>query len=436
MLAFQLVSVGLAVLTALSLVATIYWRRHLLLKPSILVALAFHIRIQIAAAIYADEIFLLLPRPWVMIVLAHVLPLLITVGGNLSADRTALVLWRRLIGGTGSSYSLFSFWVLAFVASVLLAVYLSAVPVRSTGLVAILTNPEESAEAREESLKLIPRYAAYAFFVLAQGVVPLMAGLCAVALHRHLARGGYWAVLKWSAVFGVLVVIVSLTGARSFPANTLLVLIFAFFMQRTFKFEVVRIGLAIIVVLAIPVVLSLARQDRKVTVSSFGEMLQGPIIRRTFYTPMETGLLHVHYAQTQGHIGVAGIPRLARAMGVVPIQASSVIAMRYRSNRSGTALVNTSFVFSYYLFFGILVFPFLLAGVWILDLTLVAIARVPRDLLVPSVAALSTRGLILISSNYTTLFVTHGLLPTLALVSIVSALARRPPAATNEVQAR
>jgi hypothetical protein len=139
---------------------------------------------------------------------------------------------------------------------------------------------------------------------------------------------------------------------------------------------------------------------------------------------METGLWHAHYAQTAGHVGIRAIPKLAALVGATPVDMSNLIGRLYAVNPLATVSANTSYVFSYYGYFGILSFPFSLLGLWLLDGALWVYGKMPDDLLVGVIATVGSGSLALVSTDYTIALISHGLL---AALVVALALARIGP---------
>src|SRR5918993_4369751 len=61
--------------TMLAIALVVTHQRFVLVKPSVVLAIAFHVLIQFGATLEADFIETFLPRPWTFALLVHVFPL-------------------------------------------------------------------------------------------------------------------------------------------------------------------------------------------------------------------------------------------------------------------------------------------------------------------------------------------------------------------------
>ena len=74
------------------------WRdRSLLLKPSIMAILFFHVMCQWGTALQAGRIESALPQPWVFVLLSHGFPMIGLAVSLLIGRRSARVIWERII---------------------------------------------------------------------------------------------------------------------------------------------------------------------------------------------------------------------------------------------------------------------------------------------------------------------------------------------------
>ena len=93
---FVLANWLLAAVTAMVLFSAIWGDRSLLLKPSIMAVLFFHVMCQWGTAIHAALIESFLPRPWVFVLLSHGFPLIGLAVALLTWRRSARALWARV----------------------------------------------------------------------------------------------------------------------------------------------------------------------------------------------------------------------------------------------------------------------------------------------------------------------------------------------------
>lgn len=318
--------------------------------------------------------------------------------------------------------------VLILAASVVavVAYYFSVVPVTQTGMHAILFDPERSSIAREESLKLIDDgLLRYGFSFMTGACAPLLA----VLLVQRLAGSLRLLRLRQAmvAVFGIMGVLVAVspTGARGYPASIIMVMLLALLLRRGVPLNPLQILAAAVGVLAVPTVLTVMREGKELQLHVFWDYLREGILQRVLYTPMETGLWHAHYAQTMGYIGISGVPKLAKLMGVPAINVSNVIGLAYALNPLDTISANTCFVFSYYSYFGLLSYPLSLLGLWLLDGALWVYKRLSDHILLACVAAVDAACLSFLSTDYTTVFLSNGLAVILVMAPVLDWLCVR-----------
>lgn len=154
---FQLVNWLLAFSTCAILTCAIWADRSLIIKPSIMAIIFFHVMCQWGTAIESARIESYLSSPWIFILLSHGFPLIGLLVSMATWRRSARFVWKRVV-----SYKLSmsfpqknSLILLSFVFLVFLIIYILHVPITNTGLYSILISPEESAQTRELSAKLL-----------------------------------------------------------------------------------------------------------------------------------------------------------------------------------------------------------------------------------------------------------------------------------------
>ena len=416
-------------LTTSLFLGTVLWRyRFLLVKPSIVVITFFHLIIQWPAAVQAKEIETFLPNPWVFALLAHGFPLIGLVGSLFAGTKSALIIWRRIRqpGAVAPGARRNIIWVLSTGVVLVSAVYLVYLPLSSTGLYSIITDPQNAAQARENSLKLIgSEFIKYLYSFMANVCAPLLVVLLAMSLWQRLKRKQWVrSVILAIAIAGVLFA-VSLTGARSYAASMVLTVLFAWFLKNGFRINLSYVVLGAVAALAFPTILTILREGRELNLANFWLYLTTGILGRVFVIPVRMGLWHVHYAQTVGFIGVAGIPRLASLFGVEPINVANMIALYYVPQAPESTLANSCYVFSYYAYFGLVSLVFSLLGLWLLDLALWVYRRLSDALLLSCVAAVSVACTGFLSVDYTIVLLTGGLGGILILALILDKWGRR-----------
>jgi len=403
-----------AALTTALLGWLFFRRRHMFVRPSVIILIFFNLRIQWAAAVESFHIFDALFAPWHFWLLTQAMPLLILA--PLCAVKSTLSerVWKGLQEPVPPEAHrdmrrvtvllLVGFGIIAFY-------YLTVVPFRQTGLYMIVTNPLRSIQAREESLKLIPNPVLRYSYSWARDLVgPLAAALVTLNLierRRQMAKlkalGGHVALL------GLIVIGVSFTGARAGAAGVTLAIILTVWLRKGTPFRAVYLLVGALVVLSGPVVITILRGGEALSFDRFVNYMFGPMFGRVFVTPMETCLWHVHFPQVNDFVGVRGIRPLAILFGEEYVNLPNVIGLAYAANPILTVSANTSFVHDFYACFGLFSIP-LSVACWLgLDLFLVPLRR-PSPINAAIIAVLWLRCSFFMSSAYLVNFTTHGLL--------------------------
>ena len=180
-------------------------------------------------------------------------------------------------------------------------------------------------------------------------------------------------------------------------------------------------------VLTIPTMLTILRQGEALTFGRFSDLLVNGTFGRVFYGPMMVGSWYVHYAQTYGFVGVGGVPKLAFVFNKQVTNVQNVIGLTYASTTIDTVSANGSFVFSYYCYFGLVVFPICVAAVWALDLSVLVYEKLFKgDLLLACVASVSVAAISVVSTDYATALVSNGILMIATTAYVLKRLSSKP----------
>jgi len=427
---FVVVSYLLALSAAVWLAMLFRKKRYLFVKPSIILLAWTHILFQWPAAIFASYYEVTLPDPYTFLLLVHgfvLIGLLISEGTGETEAQEAFA--RITNGAIGDGFRAAA--VLVGYCTVVVAVYLSVVPFSTTGLYVIVTHPQMAALARTESLKELTNPALiYLYSTMVSGAAPLLA----IELRHRFTSRNYVSVFICVAGLAALLVASSLPGARGTAVKLLLVVTIAVLLRKGLPFRPVPFVLIVATILAPAVILSLLRENQSISAANFVQYLGKYIFSRAFIMPLQVGAFYVHYAQTYGFIGIAGVPRLAVLLGVTPIDVPDTIGNLYAYSgiQNVRASANGGFLLSYYSYFGILSLPLSLVLLKLLDVTLKLYGRLVPSILLPTVAAISVAELAFISSDFTTVLVTHGFLIILLLAFALNG--QEPPA--NEKRQR
>lgn len=400
---------------------SIVFERFLLVKPSTWVVVWFHLMIQWSATVQSPFVESYLPEPWVFALLVHGFPLVTLCGSVILGRSNAKHVFRRLAGELRYSRSVIGriAFVTAGLIAAFVAIYVYQIGLSNTGLYAIVFDPSRSALAREESLKLISNpFIRYGYAFMASTAAPIAVVSVAILFVLAGRRMKIIDVPVLILMFLGIMMAVSMTGERSHAAKLVLVLILAYFARHRFRFRPLRMTVGVLAVLLIPTMLTLMRES---TAPSFGTFLSyfGSILDRVFVGPMRVGLYYVHHAQTTGFFGIAGIPKLASMTGVEAVNASNIIGLEYVSDVIRSISAGGSFVFTYYSYFGLWVFPFCSPAIWLLDLALLVYRRLSDNMLLPCMAAVSASTVAFTAADYTTIMVTHGFMSLLVFAYVL-----------------
>ena len=279
----------LCIITSISLVILLWRYRFLFVKPSIIVIIFFHLRIQWAATIYSGHIESYLSDPVAFAFLSQAFPLIGLFISFLTFRCGAIQAWNRI---TAPHYQLprsINKAILILVGCVLAITiwYLSYVPLSSTGLYSIVYDPMHSRQAREDSLKLIsniPLKYAYAF--LRSTFAPLLAVITALFVMQNLKRKRFILPCIGVIILLFILIIVSLTGARGPAAVVILSIITVFFLRKGMPIRLPHIMWSVVIVLSLPVLLTIMRTGDDISISMFAQYFGGTIFDRIFHTPI------------------------------------------------------------------------------------------------------------------------------------------------------
>lgn len=410
---FVAVNWALVIVTSIILFATIRADRSLLIKPSIMAILFFHVMCQWGTAIQASHIELFLAKPWIFVILSHGFPIIGLAVSLLIWRRSARAIWGRIIDHKPADLSRKNkaLLLLAIFFILFIFLYLSHVPFRKTGLYKVFSSPLESGVARDQSVKFLANpFLRYGYSIVMAVFAPLLAVLTTqLFLMQIRQRKWFLAFLYLIFLIGVFVA-ATLSGARAYPAFLLLAVAFALLMRKGFPINPLYLAAALLLVLLFPTVLTLLREGKAVTLKSFVEYFRVSTYQRVVIIPMETGLYHVKYAQEYGYFGIQAIPKLATAMGIEPLNIPNFITKYMSGSPIDTTSANTAYIYAYYSYFGLLAFIPCLLGLWLLDLSLLVYRKLSANLLIPCVACISIAANTFSQTEYTISLFSQGFL--------------------------
>jgi len=115
------------------------------------------------------------------------------------------------------------------------------------------------------------------------------------------------------------------------------------------------------------------------------------------------------------------VPKLARLAGLLPIDAPNLIGTTYGPLYYGHPVMSSTsagagFLFSYYAYFGLWALPIALALLLVLDSVVYVYRRLPPALCLVLASDLTVQTMLFLQADLTTVFVTHGIIPTVLFV--------------------
>ena len=397
------------------LLALLLWRAPwLAVKPSMQFIIAANLLLQWPMALMQDRIFEGIDSPgivavWIALPLLAALTWIPFVGGPTSVAVRARARIRTVDRVTYAA-SLRILRILWVGIGVVTAWYLATVPITSTGLYVILTNPALAALAREDSLKLLTnKPLVYAYLGAALVLCPV-----ACALSLRLIRAAWHERHMGSAVvmlasFGAALAVASLSGARSFPARVILIAVLSVWFESGMRVSLFRL-IAIPSVVLIPIgLLTVLREGKAADVATVAEYVGGAVTDRMLLVPSQVGVLHLRYAQDRGDFGIAAVPKLAAIAGVAPVNPANIVGRYYFKDSGPTTFSNASFLFTYISYFGFagVLLNILLVGA--LEWTMLVLSRTGPTLLAPMLAFFAVANVGYLSADYSTVLMSNGI---------------------------
>ena len=406
----SLLSTGLV--TAV-LILIFFTSRHLYIRPSVLILLFFNLRIQWASVVKSDYIYEILDYPLSYWLLTHGLPWIILLLLIFSRKSLSKKVWQDvfLAGDVYESREIRQASILMFlVFAVLVGFYLYHVPFDKTGLYTIITNPENAGQAREESLKLVSNVLVRYSYSWVRDVIGPLAGalitLQLIQMRSKLSKLIHLPIYLVGLIF--ILVGVSFPGARAGIASVVFTVLITYWIKEKMPFRLRYVIVGFLLVLTGPIILTILREGKIVSLDRFVDLLFGPVFLRVFLTPMKTGLWYVDYVQTNGFVGISGVRPLALAFGEKFINLPNVIGLSYIAHPLLTVSANTCFIYDFYACFGLLSIPLSILVWFALDLFLLAF-RYPSPVTIAIVAVLWLRSNFFISGAYLVNLISHGI---------------------------
>jgi hypothetical protein len=417
----------LSALTSFFLIRMVLKKKYLLVRPSIWFLVFFNVQIQWSTVVNANYIYENLHSTRAILLLTQVFPLVtLLVVMRLFVPAT-IKTWEKVVDSSRRDYTKSYTTLLVIFVPVCLAilfVYLIYVPFTKTGLYFIVVGSDALAAsfARENSLKLLPNeWLKYAYQFYSRFLAVFVASiLTIIAINLFRKRKTFFIPLLLLSVF-IILIGASLPGARGTGAKIILSLFLTFFLQNRLRIKGVWLVLGFFAVLMPSVFIQLLKYDAGF---GFWQIFEGfnVLLERVMFVPLKSGIQWLSYTDLYGFWGVQGIPKLAVFLGKEPVNVPNFLMNYYTTSVIDSGFLTTSFVFSYYCFFGLLVIPVYVFLIIFIDFWVFLYARLATPLVVPAIVSLNAASINLIGSDYLTMFLTYGFLTGAIFIALTSSL--------------
>lgn len=411
-----LILVSAAILISLTLGFLYFTAKYYFVKPSIIFIAFFNIFLQWPAVYYYHLIESSLSSSRfgfiLMFSLAPFSALLISLLFRESA--------RKVYRGLDITMNFPAAVKLLLLCLVLLGpiIYFQYVSIYKTGLASILRGDSytESSMIREQSLKMLPALPRY-FHSMSTRVFSF---LLIIILIDEVSRISNFFIKTWKICLIFIIIIftvlfLAIDGSRAPGALVFMYILFFILyrgkinLNRMLNLKYLSI---LIMIVGIPAVLEYMRADSKDVMGTMNTFID-----RLFYIRFESGILNVKYSEIYGNWGVAAMGNLSPLFGVKGVNVANFVANMEYYGPVESGLANASFMMTYYAYFGILAVPLSVGLILMLDGALWFVAnRVRSNLFVYSVVGYTMAIYGLVDADYTTIFITHGLLINLLLM--------------------
>lgn len=413
------------ILVTLTLIAIFIKKRWWFFRPSLQIVLWFNLMVQWGGAFFSKYIYNFLPSPWHFFWVTWTIPFIIIIYNIAMGD-----LWVKSIWDKINQASLFHkeglvrfFWVFIFFTFAINIYYFYKIPFKSTGLYNLFFNPLAANLAREESLKMISdSFIRYSYNIVTNAIAPILAVIIVILYLKKRKDISNASLYSFFFIIGLLYIlfVASITGARGGSAGVILCILVAVYILKKMPIKPRYFLIGLFAVLFIPVIITLMREGKYITISAFIRYFSY-LIKRICVSPMEACLWHMHYAQTNGIVGIEGVRPLAIIFGGEYINLPNIVGLAYEYNPLKTIHCDTGFFFDYYACFGIATIAISIFLTILLDFVLPLLRRCDI-LMIPLLSLMFFKSINFIESAYTVTFFTHGfiLIPFLAFLSSIS----------------
>lgn len=347
----------------------------------------------------------------------HVYGLFATIVSVLSWHHTALSIRNKISKNNSVSWmpKVDDLLICLIIFTTIVGWYLFSVGWQNTGLHAIVTGSGDAKQAREDSLKLLTNDTVrYAYSMGRASISYILGYILAVDLVRSLKRHNYPRAAIVLMAYFVVLISVMLPGARSPAAKLVLTTIFTYYLSTGFKLNPIKVFLIVALSLFGPSMISLLRENQPITPSNISHYYFD-IVDRTAGRSVQDNIWMTSYVQTHGHFGNSGIPLVARFTDDEPVNVFNIVGLHFVPNASKSISANTAFPTVNYACYGSNAIWLSLVLTFLMDGILLAHLGLPRRLLIPCCGICAIISLNFAMTMYTTVFITHGLIPTIAV---------------------
>lgn len=291
------------------------------------------------------------------------------------------------------------------------AAYLLYVPLSSTGLYGVLFDPENSAQLREESLKLLNNAALQYLYLIGFSALSPLAFALTLARAEELHGWQRWALLLSVSLF--LAFYLLITGARVGLVNlTVCGLLYAFF-HGGMKLGLKPLIVGVAVIFGVPILMSVLREQGRNEATMF-EYVEA-IGERIFLLPLLISGWFVEFAETRGYVGLLA----AVGMGE-QINWSNMIALEFLDRKEAVTIESvstpTAFIFTNYLYVGWLGLLPAWVALRVIDWPVGRLHRVAPVLRRPILVTLVFFSVIFVQSAFGVVLISHGYLLLMGVV--------------------
>lgn len=389
-------------------------RPQVIVKPSFAVAVFFFLQDQIGSTLQAGWIDRFLLNPWPYYFVVQFFPLILSFISGFFFNthvqevytQAEIHLKNQKLAGFRQIYFLFG------LVALIVFWYLREVPFQRTGLYAMLfLGPEFYAMAREESMALLDnKVLVYGYLLMSTTLVPLLSAALSIRMYFSFFEKKYLVILGYLAGLLSLLGAASLYGAKGESAISIACAGYVFFLIYGGKKTQIKIFLAFIpAILFFPMIIALLSEGADFSLENVQKFSLN-VLDRAMGRKILPNVWHLDFVQESGYHGVAGVPVVARFFSEQPKDFFNLVNLKYAEDALKNGTANANFAISYFCCFG---YPGLVLCIFLvifLDGFLLFYRLIDGRFFIPCLAAVQVSCSKFISTHYTTVFITGGLI--------------------------